>query len=321
MSAPNRKSRSARQSRFAARALAAAAISLSAAAAGAQPNAEGPLILRLPVSARILSLGNAGIASTDADVLLINPGMLGQARGTSASVQRYGRFAAAGSLASVTTAGSTTVAIGAQFLDYTAPSTRYDDAVRHGATHLSDSGAVAASSTAFTVGVARTVFGWRVGGSVKYAEDRLGATHDGTVAVDLGMTLPIGPMALGVVAQNLGAGPRLGGVRGPLPTRVGVGFGGTGYPLSDQFDVGGQVAVTLEGDGFVRAAGGVELVWVPIEGVAVALRNGVREPREKDEARVIPGLGVTLDRFTLDYALEPMRGGRPVSHRIGIRIR
>ncbi|MBY0488351.1 MAG: hypothetical protein K2R93_00805 [Gemmatimonadaceae bacterium] len=319
MSAPNRKSRWAR---FVRRVLITGGLGATfGSPVSAQPRAEGPLVLRLPVSARILALGNAGLTSTDADVLLSNPGMLGQARGSAASLQRYGRFATGGALASVTTAGVLSVAVGVQFLDYAAPSGRYDDAVQFGATHLSDGGRMAASSSAFTLGIARTLLGWRMGGSVKYAEDRLGALHDGTVAVDLGVSKPMGPAALGVVVQNLGAGPRLGGVRGPLPTRVGVGFGGGGFPLSEQFDIGAQMAVTVEGDGFVRPAGGAELSWVPIDGVQVVLREGLRLPREPDESLVTAGLGLTVDRFSFDYALEPMRGGRPVSHRVGLRIR
>jgi hypothetical protein len=315
MSAPNRKSRWARHLAFA---ILGGGLGMPLSA---QPRAEGPLVLRLPVSARILAMGNAGVASTDADVVLINPGMLGQARGTAASLQRYGRFATGGALATVTTAGVMTVAVGVQFLDYAASSTRYDEAVRFGATHLSDSGSVGASSSAFTLGIARTLFGWRVGGSVKYAEDRLGASHDGTVAFDVGVNKPMGPAALALVVQNLGAGPRLGGVRGPLPTRIGLGYGGGGFSLSEHFDLAAQMAVTVEGKGFVRPAGGAELAWVPIEGVQVALRQGFRLPRERDEPLVTAGAGLTVDRFSVDYALEPMRGGRPVSHRLGVRIR
>lgn len=316
MSAPNRKSLRAHH-------LLLSLLGLSSALATtalAQQRGEGPLVLRLPVSARALGMGNAGLASTDADVLMMNPGMLSQARGSAVSLQRYGSFGTAGSLATVTTTGIMTVAVGVQFLDYSTNTTRYDEAVRYGATRLSDSGSVAASSSAFTLGIARTVKGWRVGGGIKYAEDRLGSSHDGTVALDLGFNRAMGPGTLGVVVQNIGAGPRLGGVRGPLPFRVGAGFGG-GTTLNDIFDIGAQMALTVDGDGFVRPAGGAELLYVPIEGVSIALRNGFRLPREKDESLVTAGLGVTVDRFSLDYAMEPMRGGRPVSHRVGLRIR
>ena len=266
-------------------------------------------------------MANAGLVANDADAILYNPGMLSAARGLAVSMQRYGRFGTAGSLATVTTAGVLQVGVGAQFVDYRAGSARYDEAVRRGATHLSDGGSVDASSSAFTLGIGRTIKGLRLGASVKYAEDRLGLVSDGTVAFDVGLTMPFGPGALGLVAQNLGAGPRLGGVRGPLPTRVGVGFGGGTVPIGEHLDIGAQMALTLEGDWFVRPAGGVEVGYVPIEGVAIILRNGLRLPREPDESLITAGLGVTIDRMSIDYAMEPMRGGRPVSHRVGLRIK
>lgn len=317
MSAPNCKSR---RAHLAVASLAALLLSVTPRAQ-AQPRAEGPLILRLPASARLLGMANAGLASNDADAILYNPGMISAARGLAVSMQRYGRFGTAGSLATVTTAGSLQVGVGGQFLDYRAGSARYDDAVRGGATRLSDSGTVDASSSAFTLGLGRTIKGLRMGASVKYAEDRVGLATDGVVAFDLGMTMPFGPAALGFVVQNLGAGPRIGGVRGPLPRRIGVGLGGGTFPVGEHIDIGAQMSLTMEGDLFVRPAGGVEIGYVPIEGVSILLRNGLRLPRERDESLVTAGFGVTVDRFSLDYALEPMRGGRPVSHRVGLRIK
>jgi hypothetical protein len=287
----------------------------------AQHRLEAPLVLRLPASARYLGMGGAGLVGIGADVLLYNPGMLSAARGFATSMQRYGAQATAGSIATVTAVGVMQVGVGAQLLDYRAPSGQFGDAVRRGATSLSDGGAVDATSSAFTVGIGRTVKGMRVGGAVKYAEERVGSISDGVAAFDLGVNMPIGGVTLGVVAQNLGAGPRLGGERGPLPTRFGVGLGGSNLMASEHFDFGAQVALTVEGGGFVRPAGGVEIGYVPIEGVSILFRNGLRLPRERDEPLITAGLGVTVDRFSLDYAIEPMRGGRPVSHRMGLRIK
>jgi hypothetical protein len=36
---------------------------------------------------------------------------------------------------------------------------------------------------------------------------------------------------------------------------------------------------------------------------------------------VTAGLGIVIDRISLDYAAEPLRGGRAISHRVGLRIR
>lgn len=282
---------------------------------------EGPLVLRLPASARIAALANAGLVSTDGDALFYNPGMLASIRGSAASVQSYGASATTGSMATTSTAGSLTVGIGAQFLTYRAPAGMgYAEVVKFGATHLPDGGAVHASSTAFTVGLARTIKGLRLGVAAKYAEDRLGPVSDGTVAVDIGMNRSMGPGTLGVVVQNLGPGLRLDGVKGALPRRVGVGYGGY-QAIAGHWDIGAQMALTWEGDSFVRTAGGAELAYVPIDGVAITLRQGFRLPRERDESLVTAGIGVTVDRVAVDYAMDPVRGGRAVSHRIGVRIR
>jgi hypothetical protein len=283
---------------------------------------EGPIVLRLPNSARIAAMGNAGVASSDGDALLYNPGMLSASRGAALSVQRYGSNATAGAFGSATVSGTFTYGFGVQFLDWRAMPVAYAQAVEAGASHLSDSGAIAASSTAFTVGIARTIKGLRLGVGVKYAEERFGAVHDGTVAVDLGVTRPAGPGAIGIVVQNLGAGVRFNGEKGTLPRRIGIGFGGGMFPFNEYFDLGAQMQLTVEGDDwFVRPAGGVELGYVPIEGVAIVLRTGLRLPREPDEPLVTGGLGLNVDRFSLDYAMEPFRGGRPVSHRLGVRVR
>ncbi len=304
-------------------AIALAAPTISAPTVGAQARGEAPLVLRLPSSARIAAMANAGIAANDGDALLYNPGMLNGARGIAVSMQRYGSFGTAGAFGTVTQVGVLNVGVGAQFVDWRAPSgTAWGDAVRPGATRLADSGAVAASSSAFTVGVGRVVKGgFRIGANLKYAEDRFGAQHDGTFAFDVGFTMPLGPANFAITAQNLGPGLNIGGVNGMLPRRIGIGYGGGMYPLYEHFDLGAQMQLTLEGNSFVRPAGGVEVGYVPIEGVAIVMRSGLRLPREKDESLVTGGVGLTLDRISIDYALEPFRGGRPASHRVGLRIK
>lgn len=282
---------------------------------------EGPLVLRLPASARMLGMANAGVSSNDADALFYSPGMLTQARGVAVSMQRYGANATTGSFASVQTLGALSVAVGAQLLQFATTAPEWADDAKRGAARLSDGGTEGASSTAFTLGVGRVLKGYRLGAAVKYAEERLGNTTDGVVALDVGLNRALGPATLAIAVQNIGAGPDLYYVNGPLPTRLTVGFGGGLFPIWEKWDIGMQTQVSVERDGFVRPAGGVELGYVPVEGVALVMRSGVRLPREKDEPLATAGLGVTVDRYSFDYALEPMRGGRPVSHRIGFRIK
>jgi hypothetical protein len=283
---------------------------------------EAPLALRVPASARYAALANAGGSGNDADVIFYNPGRLAQARGMAVSIQRFGARATSGSFGSVQTLGAFTVGVGAQTLDYGAPALGgLAAAVRTGASHLSDGGPVSASSNVFVVGAARTLKGFRLGANVKYAEERLGAARDGVAALDLGMNRPMGPATIGVSVQNIGAGPQIGGVDGVLPTRVTIGYGGGLFPIWEHVDIGMQSQLSVERDGFVRPAGGVELGYVPVDGVSIIIRQGVRLPRERDESLVTAGLGVTVDRFSFDYAVDPTRGGRPLSHRVGIRIK
>lgn len=267
-------------------------------------------------------MANAGIASSDGDAFLYNPGMLSVARGMAASVQRYGSNGTAGAIGNVTTSGSLTLGVGVQFVDWRAPAnTSYANAVRFAPARLSDSGAVAASSSAFTLGIGRTIQGYRIGVNIKYAEDRIGAAHDGTVAFDVGAMLSAGPGTLAITAQNFGAGLRVGGSNGSLPRRVGIGYGTGLLSMFEHWDLGAQMQLTLENNWFVRPAGGVEFGYVPIEGVSLVMRAGLRLPRERDESLVTGGLGIVFDRISVDYAAEPFRDGRPVSHRVGVRLR
>lgn len=299
----------------------AATVSAAPTMANAQSVGEGPLVLRLPASARAASMANVGIASNDGDAMFYNPGMLASSRGTAISLQSFGEAATAGSMATTSTSGSLTLGIGAQYLSYAVPTgTSYADAVFPGATHLSDGGNQSASSTALTFGVARTVKGLRLGVAAKFVEDRVGAAHDATVAFDVGFNRQVGRGTLGIAVQNLGTGLRIDGIEGVLPLRFGVGYGFY-RAITSVLDIGAQTAVTLESDSFVRPAGGLELAYVPIDGVTFTIRQGFRLPREQDESLYTAGLGLTVDRFSFDYAMDPVRGGRPVSHRIGVRVR
>lgn len=282
---------------------------------------EGPLVLRLPASARLLAMANAGAAANDGDAIFYNPGMLTQARGVAVSIQRYGSQATSGSFGSVQTLGTFSFGIGAQVVQYATPFEDPGRVLREGAPSLSVGGGEPSSSSAFVMGLARSIRGLRVGASAKYAEERVGFARDGTLSLDIGASKPIGPATLAVSVQNIGSGPDLYYVAGPLPTRLTVGYGGGLFPISAQWDIGMQTQVSVERDGFVRPAGGVELAFVPIEGLAFVVRTGLRLPRETDEPLATGGLGVTADRFSLDYAIEPMRGNRPASHRLGLRIR
>lgn len=269
----------------------------------------------------MLGMGNAGLASTDADALFYNPALLFNARGLAVSAQRYGSHASSGAIANVVVVGSMNIGVGAQVLNWQASSLDYRELMRAGATQLGDGGQVPASSMAVTLGIARAIKGKRVALSAKYTEDRVSYHDDGTIAFDAGVMGPslwLGTFSLAI--RNIGPGVRVNGYKGQLPTQLAVGWGGT-YNNFEKFDTGYQAQLTVDRDGFVTPAAGFELGYVPIEGVSLTARAGLRMPRESDAFPATAGLGFTVDRISVDYALEPFRDGRPVSHRIGLRIK
>ncbi len=296
----------------------------------AQVHVPPSAVLRLPSSPVALSLGDVGIVSTNADVLFYNPGMLSQARGVAASVQQYGSGGTAGAFASVQALGSVSVAVGARLADWShSTGTRvFAGAMGGGDVLLPRSGPRGTSSLALSAGAARPVGPLRVGLGATYLRESASSDHQQAMLFDVGAALSMGFTTLGVVVQHVGETPALPGgflpthilpARPESPWRGVIGFG-AGGPLSTWFDFGvtAQVAVTSSWE--VQPAGGLELSYVPLEGVAIAGRVGARQPRDAGESAATAGVGFTLDRYSLDYAIEPFRDG-PAAHRVGVRIR
>jgi hypothetical protein len=295
---------------------------LDVPAAPRESDAARPLALRLSASAVTLGLGDAGLLSADADALFYNPAMLTTARGIAASGQRYGSTASSGAFASVQALGSTSIGLGARVVDWSGSAPTYGEALASGRDALTQSGDVRGESAAFTAGAARTVGPVRVGVAATYARESYGAEFDEELLVDVGAVLPFGPgnaLGLALAVQHVGAGLDLVGAGQPAPWRAVAGVGGRSFPLATFWDLSAITQVAVDADGAVSAAGGAELAWVPLEGVSVAFRLGARHGRD-DQRPLTGGLGLSLDRWSLDYALEPFRGG-VTAHRIGLRIR
>lgn len=277
---------------------------------------ERPVVLRRPASAVALALGNVGAVLTDADVLFYNPAMLPQAAGVAASLQRDGDAATGGALASVQSLGGLSVGVGARVVAWRGPS---PDAPPSVGAPVGPS----ATSVALTAGAGRALGPLRVGASATYARESGDLRQDETMTVDAGVTLPFGPgnaLNVALLVQHLGRPIARDFTFGDEePWRAVVAFGGRSYPLATFWDLSAVTQLAVDADGTVRTAGGVELAWVPVEGVSFALRGGRRAPRDFERAYTA-GLGLSLDRWSLDYALDPRRDGTS-AHRVGVRIR
>jgi hypothetical protein len=213
------------------------------------------------------------------------------------------------------------VAIGATMAEFDSPLAAYPIA----RADLVSGGPVLGSAGSLVVGVAQVVKSIRIGASAKFVDERVGPTRNSRAVFDVGLGRDFFGYAFGLAVQNIGESfapttppgsefIRLGS-RMPLRTTVGAMRGWN----TNTFDFTATAAVSTLRDGFVVPAGGAEMFYSWLSGYTVVFRAGARRP-EKGEGPITAGAGFTVDRLSLDYAIETLSDSR-VAHRIGLRIR
>jgi hypothetical protein len=318
------------------------------AALAAQSGLYAPLIQQLPSGPRTLGLGNTGIASRDDEVIFFNPAQVAIARGMSASAERYSKTAGGGSVSAASAFANGGIAIGARVVNYEVP-TSFFPADRGS---MLDAGSPAASYEA-SIGIGQTWKGVRGGIAGKYATELAPDIRAGRAMVDVGLAKDFSRVyTVGLAVQNIGNSMAIpcsvtrGGSRCMLPTsplaadnsgtsrfaasnvaandvqvdtpiRTTLGVGAT--RSVGEFDLAGTAAVSLLRTEFVIPSGGIEANYSWLSGYNIALRAGARRPIAGEDA-FTAGAGFTMDRLSIDYALETLSGGR-VGHRIGLRVR
>ncbi|MFN2564763.1 MAG: hypothetical protein ABR499_07105 [Gemmatimonadaceae bacterium] len=293
---------------------AAVIVLLSAGALAAQAPSSGPLVLRLPASARGLALGGAGVAGRDDDVLFSNPAQLAVVRGTTISAQRYAPGNASGAISTVFAFAGGGIGVGAQWLGFSTDDLNFP----YSAAALQSRGSSTASSAAATVGVGRVFKGVRFGIAGKIAQESAPRARSTSGFVDLGAEKDFRQFfGVGLSVQNVA-------FDGKALTRFTVGTQAEAplvllIPASPFIDVGLAAQVTVLHDGWLKPAGGAELGLAWIQGYSLTLRAGARRP-EPGERPFTAGVGLNADRVRFDYALETREGG-DVAHRVGIRVR
>ena len=306
-----------------ARALAVAALlALPNAFALAQTEEYAPIVLQLPASARATGVGGAFVGVRDIESIFSNVALSGVSTGTAFSVERF-RASSGGSIASSMSLGAFGVSIAGQYLTHSAPvSCNYVSCDNGfppvGSGVLSNTvGPAGASSLAGSVALSTAFHGLRWGAALKYVREQLGGFGDGTAAGDFGVAKDGGSYTTGLTVQNIGSDIVLGH-KVQLPLRATLGVAGFSRPVGP-LDVAGSFAVSVLRDGFVSPAGGLEWSYSPLEGYNYVVRLGARRPELREQRPLTAGASFTLDRFTIDYAFEDLRGG--AAHRVGLRIR
>jgi len=285
----------------------------------------GPAILHLPASARWLAMGNAAMGSRDDDVIFYNPAQVAVARGTSVSFEQYAAGSRGGTLSSVARLNTGGVAVGVNLVDYETslgigrfPVTR--DA-------LLERGPQDAVGVNMVIAIAQVIKGFRIGAAGKYADDLAGERRAGGAALDLGVSKDFRRyFTAGLAVQNIGrdvSTTRLAGQQsmfaGPEPYPLVTTLGVTATKSLGPYDAVATSAVSVDRDGFVVPAGGVEINYSWLDGYNIAIRAGARRP-DIGERAVTAGAGLSVDHLSIDYALEALSGSH-IGHRIGLRVR
>ncbi|HUF26229.1 MAG TPA: hypothetical protein VMM18_04515 [Gemmatimonadaceae bacterium] len=288
---------------------------LVAGSLGAQGNV-GPLVLALPGGARAQSLGGAGVALSDHESIFDGPAQLAIARGAGVAVQRYGGASTYAAMSAAMAFFGGGVGIGVQWLDFWRASEPLFET--GGEPDLLERGDDLASDVTAMLGYARTVRGFRVGLLARY----VGVRHTergGTFAADLGVARTIAFTTIALSAQHLGQRLTVADQRIDLPRRYTLGVATRAYPLHAWFDITAAAAIPVLEDGTVLPGGGIELSYVPIEGVSITGRVGARAVRRGTESPYTAGASAGFDGIFVEYAYQQFEVPGS-AHRIGIRV-
>ena len=298
------------------------ALALALAAPGpllAQGDDTAPFILTIPASTRAHALGNAGVALPDPEAAVFyNPAQLVTARGTSFSLTRYRGISNHATLATTMAFLGGGVGVGAQRLEFFVPDTELPGP-RGGEGGLTLADDVLVTNTGATLGYARTWSGFRLGLSARYVEQRAPDRRTSTTMVDIGMARSISGVTVGLAAQHLGPAIELGSETFDLPRRYTLGAAFQNQQIGTWFDLGASVAIPVYEDGSVLPGGGVELSYIPIEGVVITGRFGVRAVRRAAEFPTTAGAAVGFDNVLIEYAFQSF-DTPGYAHRVGVRL-
>jgi hypothetical protein len=307
-------------------AVVAIALLRSAAPLAAQADRSYPAaLLRLPASTRMLALGNMGVVGRDDDVLFYNPAQLVVARGTSLSAEQFSKSAHDAALSSVARFNTGGIAIGASYAEFSSEPGVYPV----DRPSFNDGGASEDIDAELVAGIGQVFFKTRLGLAAKYVAEQIGGARAGRGAIDVGASRDFFGFNFGLAAQNIVAGftpaPPFRSIAleqgveasSDLPFRAT--FGASRGWQTTALDFAATAGVTSYANGFLAPAGGLEMGYSWLDGDTIALRGGARRP-ERGESPITAGAGFTMDRLSIDYALDTSTRGR-LAHRVGLRIR
>lgn len=290
------------------------------ATAGAQSDRYTTLTAQLPLSARVLALGGAAVAVRDAHAALSNPAFAGAAPSFELTIGEYRSGATAALLSSSAVYGPVGLSLSIHHLDYSADQP-HEPALLSRGQWLSSSGTQAVGATTIATAASMTWKGMRWGLGAAMHELRAADERSAILVASAGVSRDnfLLPGTLGLALQHMGPDLRMARGEAPPPSRLTLGFLSRTLPIGSYLDLSGLFGASVRRDGWVSGSAGLDLTWVPIEGVALSARSGARRRELHEQGIVTGGAGLSFDRVALDYAWEQMRVGG--AHRFTFRVR
>lgn len=285
----------------------------------AQDRGRGPVILDLPASTTALAMGGAfQLSGRSSDAIFYNPALLLRATGFGLAAQRFGSQSTAITLSGATGWWKGSVGVGLQTLSYSTDAVT-PQAIAPGQQDLLTGGATAVSELVATLGYAQEIFGVRWGIAGKLIEQRMAGAKDALPAADLGASITLGRITVGLTAQNLGPDLEVGGVETDLANRLTAGASLQRRPVGP-LDLGASAAITRLDDGTVIPAFGGEVAWWPVTGRTFIGRIGVRRVGDGPAHYLTFGVAFVGDEISIEYAFQGFDDADG-AHRFGVSWR
>jgi hypothetical protein len=287
-----------------------AAIAQTAHAQGARQLS----VLRMPAWPRAAALADIGAATALPEGLFYNPALAGTVAAVAGSAHFFGSGSMLTTLVTGLGTGVVSVAAGVQLLR---AEIGFDPLFDPNPPFVRDHSLTAVG----TLGGSMRFKGIRWGASAKYIQLVERSRDVDGLAFDLGAQRQIGPFSVGLAVQNLGDGLDVAQEEVELPRRYTLAAEGSGLPIGAFIDFGAAAALAVDHDGEVLPAAGGQILYSPLDGWTFTARAGLRRPApSSNQQPVTGGVALTLDRLTIDYAIEGVKHGDAV-HRIGVRLR
>ena len=270
----------------------------------------------MPAWPRAAALADIGAATALPEGLFYNPALAGTVAAVAGSAHFFGSDSMLTTLVTGLSTGVVSVAAGVQLLRADMGFDPLADPAP-GAPLVRDHSLTAVG----TLGGSMRSRGY-AGGLRRNTSNSLERSREADgVAFDLGAQRQIGPFSVGLAVQNLGDGLDIAQEEVELPRRYTLAAEGSGLPIGAFIDFGAAAAVAVDHDGEVLPAAGGQILYSPLDGWTFTARAGLRRPApSSNQQPVTGGVALTLDRLTIDYAVEGVKDGDAV-HRIGVRLR